>query len=116
MASLKKTPLYSRSSPPPRAVTPATHVDAPAGGGGRRTSRGRRAWAGWLLALALAAGLGWFAHRAAATGAPLSMAQIDRAIRRSIQERQLRAPTAQAYAAILPSVPRTPKPPGTMIP
>ena len=132
---MKKTPLYSRarapSQPPsqpigtpPRApdasaaaarsgITPAGVAATPHTGSApsrraawrARLARHERAlWVGSLLAvvtLNLAWQAPWREHPAA-----LTMAQIDAAMRRSIEDKPLTAPTARAYDAIIGSVVR----------
>jgi len=114
---MKKAPLYSRSRPPARAIAGAAaapaepapaHLDRP----GSRWSRlkpallrhERRLWAGAVL-LILAAALGLNTSLAPRPPA-LTMAQIDAAMRQSIDETPLPSPVARAYEAILPSVVR----------
>jgi S1-C subfamily serine protease len=120
---MKKAPLYSRSRPSarpaaatglPQAPSPVgTPTDAalPPAAGGRRARfkallvrRERRIWAAALLLL-VAAGValnGSVAPRAP----PLTIAQIDAAIRKSIEEKPLPSPVSAAYDAVLPSVVR----------
>ena len=117
---MKKAPLYSRSRPLARAPEPAAaDTAAPATGGSpaapaalTRRSRfkvrvvrhERQLWATAVLLL-LVAGLmlnGSMAPRKA----PLTIEQIDAAMRQSIEEKPLASPFARAYDAILPSVVR----------
>ena len=121
---MKKAPLYSRSRPPARAPddaaageavstgTPAAAAAptgaAPAARGGRFKARlirhERRLWAGAVLVL-VAAGLALNASMAPREPA-LTMAQIDAAMRKSIEEKPLPSPVSAAYDAVLPSVVR----------
>ena len=121
---MKKAPLYSRSRPPARAPdeaaageavstgTPAAAAAptgaAPATRGGRFTARlirhERRLWAGAVLLL-VAAGLALNSGVAPRVPA-LTMAQIDTAMRKSIEEKPLPSPVSAAYDAVLPSVVR----------
>ena len=66
--------------------------------------RERLLWAGALVLL-VAAGIGLNATRRP-VAPPLTLEQIDRAMRKSIDEKPLNAPTSRAYAAVLPSVVR----------
>jgi S1-C subfamily serine protease len=119
---MKKAPLYSRSRSPSRAesapsVTAASApaADGPANPAALATSRGSRFkaamlrrerwfWAGVLMLL-LVAGL---APTVANRSKPpvLTMAQIDAAMRQSIEDKPLSSAAARAYEAILPSVVR----------
>ena len=117
---MKKAALYSRSRKPAPAdaaasdepVVASAQIESfPAAPPGRwsrfkaRVARHERQL--WVTAFALlvVSGLALNAHRAPAN-APLSMEQIDKAMRKSIGEKPLAAPTARAYASILPSVVR----------
>lgn len=121
---MKKAPLYSRSRQPARpaegAATRASGApgDMPAalpGAASAATTRRarfrtllvrheRRLWAGAMLML-LVAGLALNSSVAPQTPA-LTMAQIDTAMRKSIEEKPLASPVSTAYDAILPSVVR----------
>ena len=108
-ATMKRVPLYSRSQRPPDPVADA--VAEPAGTAAPAT---RRDWFGhvllrherrlWALALvALAAGFWWLNP---VPKAPLTIEQIDAAVRQSIEDKPLVSPAARAYDAIIPSVVR----------
>jgi S1-C subfamily serine protease len=112
---MKKAPLYSRSRQPaaPSAALPAEAAEPVAAAPVAARRKGfkafaarheRRLWAAAVLML-LAAGLALnpslTPHKA-----PLTLAQIDSAIRKSIEEKPLPSPVAAAYEAILPSVVR----------
>jgi S1-C subfamily serine protease len=120
---MKKAPLYSRSRPPARASddaaveaaaaqttdsAPAPSSAAPATRRGRFKAmlvrHERRLWASAVLLL-IAAGLALNSSMAPRTPA-LTMAQIDAAMRKSIEEKPLPSPVAAAYDAVLPSVVR----------
>jgi S1-C subfamily serine protease len=117
---MKKTPLYSRSrtpapaadSHPPERIEPLP--GAPIGAASASRPRGRiavlllrnerRVWAaaGMLL---IAGGLAL--HGATLPRNPtLTMAQIDAAMRKSIEDKPLPSPVAAAYDAVIPSVVR----------
>ena len=108
---MKKVPLYSRS---PRAAEKAQEVpDAgvPATAIATRRSRAvaalsrheRRLWA--LALIALAAGF-WWANPMLSAKSPLTMEQIDTAMRQSIEDRPLISAASRAYESIIPSVVR----------
>jgi S1-C subfamily serine protease len=120
---MKKAPLYSRSRPAARPVdtslanqTPATSesnaapVLTPAPRGRRARFKAlllrheRRVWAGAVLLL-VAAGVA-LSGAVAPQSPALTIAQIDAAIRKSIEEKPLPSPVSAAYDAILPSVVR----------
>ena len=111
---MKKTPLYSRSRRPADPVEAASAavpaaVTAPAA----PTRRGRlvalvgrherKVWALALLVLALVL---WYGNPALSMKAPLTMEQIDAAMRQSIEDKPLLSPATRAYEAIIPSVVR----------
>ena len=121
---MKKAPLYSRSRQPTRSIgsaplesnpgfesAPPAASDAAAPPGPRRTRlkamlirRERQLWASAVLLLVVGALAlnGSVAPRSPA----LTMAQIDGAMRKSIEEKPLVSPVTAAYGAILPSVVR----------
>ncbi len=117
---MKKAPLYSRSrqsARPADGTAPAaaaTSGDGPAASLAPATRRSRfkamlgrherQLWASAVLML-LVAGLALNTSMAPKTPA-LTMAQIDQAIRKSIEEKPLASPVSAAYDAILPSVVR----------
>jgi S1-C subfamily serine protease len=118
---MKKAPLYSRSRP---AARPAdANASVPAAGGDAVPAAGaapaaparsrlktlllrneRRIWAGAVLIL-VAAGVA-LTTSVAPRAPALTIAQIDTAIRKSIEEKPLPSPVSAAYDAILPSVVR----------
>jgi S1-C subfamily serine protease len=119
---MKKVPLYSRSRRP-AAVADADARDAatrgagdapgaPAGARGGRFARWRaaalrherRLWATAFLVL-LGAAL-FLDPRLAPRETPLTIEQIDAALRQSIEEKPLIAAESRAYEAIMPSVVR----------
>ncbi len=123
---MKKAPLYSRS--PTRSAAPqaeaapdaAAPADAPLAAGAAEAappSSGRRSrlksfvarherqlWASALL-LFVVCGLALNSSTRPGT-APLTMKQIDYAMRKSIEETPLASPAAKAYDAVIPSVVR----------
>jgi len=112
-ATMKRVPLYSRSQRPPEPVVeaPASPAMELAGAPAASTLRGRLGQAMlrherrlWALALvAVAAGFWWLNPT---PKAPLTIEQIDAAVRQSIEEKPLVSPAARAYDAIIPSVVR----------
>jgi len=114
MPPMKKTPLYSRSRRPadPLEAAPAA-VQAAASTPAAPTRRSRLAallarherkvWALGLLVLALAL---WYGNPALSMKAPLTIEQIDAAMRQSIEDKPLVSPATRAYEAIIPSVVR----------
>ncbi len=120
---MKKAPLYSRSRASTRGADPspdanaaaATAVRTPGPVSGTPGSRGtrftallarheRRLWAGAMAVLLVAGVSSALLHERAKPA--LTMAQIDAAMRKSIEETPLQSPAARAYEAILPSVVR----------
>jgi S1-C subfamily serine protease len=108
---MKKVPLYSRS---PRVAEQAQEVpDAgvPAAAIATRRSRAvavlarheRRLWALALIALAVAF---WWANPMLSAKPPLTMEQIDIAMRQSIEDKPLVSAASRAYESIIPSVVR----------
>ena len=117
---MKKAPLYSRSRPPAR-LPQAAAPDAGGSPGGAPAARPeghprrarftaalarheRQLWASAVLMLIVA---GLVLNASLAPKAPaLTMAQIDAAMRKSIEEKPLPSPVSAAYDAIIPSVVR----------
>ncbi len=127
---MKKTPLYSRSQrPPPPAAPPASPAAPNAAGTGAtavgagasavsaaagaptRAQRWRRAasrheralWAAALAGVLLAAML-W--RQGAGPATPLTLEQVDFAMRKSLQEKPLPSQTAAAYETVRGSLVR----------
>ncbi|MCE9659280.1 MAG: trypsin-like peptidase domain-containing protein [Burkholderiales bacterium] len=109
---MKKTPLYSRSRRPAEAPEAALAAapPVPAAPPGRRARLAallarheRKVWALALAAMALGI---WYGNPALSMKAPLTMEQIDAAMRKSIEDKPLVSPAARAYEAVIPSVVR----------
>jgi S1-C subfamily serine protease len=110
---MKRVPLYSRSLRPTEPVVePAVSSDAPGAAGAVPAGKGRwaalarherRLWALLLISLALAF---WWSSPALRAKPPLTMEQIDSAMRQSIEDKPLVSPVSRAYDAIVPSVVR----------
>ncbi len=107
---MKRVPLYSRSHRP--TETPAEPAAAAPDPGAAAAKPGRwaalarherRLWALLLLCLGLAF---WWSNPTFRAKPPLTIEQIDAAIRQSIEEKPLVAPESRAYDAIIPSVVR----------
>ena len=106
---MKKVPLYSRSQ---RAAAPPTEAGAvpaaaaPAGLHSRFAAglarHERRLWAAMLIVAAAF----WWLNPTLVSKAPLTMEQIDAAMRQSIGDKPLIAPESRAYDTIMPSVVR----------
>jgi S1-C subfamily serine protease len=106
---MKKVPLYSRSQ---RAAAPPTEAGAvpaaaaPAGLHSRFAAglarHERRFWAAMLIVAAAF----WWLNPTLVSKAPLTMEQIDAAMRQSIGDKPLIAPESRAYDTIMPSVVR----------
>ena len=120
---MKKAPLYSRSRSgavfeaapvKPQAAAAAAPVAGAAAVGGRRSGRwgSLLGWARrherWLWPAALLTLMAVYAvnDRARPSVAPMSIEQIDRAMRKSIEEKPLASAAARAYEAIIGSVVR----------
>ena len=115
---MKKAPLYSRSRAPSRTPPPdlasqpaavsGTHATAARSSWSRLAAGAarheRRLWA-TLVLLLVAGGWAWSNFHERARPA-LTMAQIDTAMRRSIEDTPLPSAHARAYETILPSVVR----------
>ena len=107
---MKRVPLYSRSQ---RPAEPEPDADVAATAPVERRLRTRftgallrherRLWAAAILLLAAAF---WWLNPTLVPKAPLTMEQIDAAMRKSIEEQPLVSPSSRAYDAILPSVVR----------
>jgi S1-C subfamily serine protease len=115
---MKKVPLYSRSrrpaEPSSEAPGPGEAVAAgsslPASAPTRRSRfaaavvrHERRLWALALITLAVAF---WWLNPTLVPKPPLTIEQIDSAIRQSIEEKPLVSPATRAYEAVIPSVVR----------
>lgn len=116
---MKKAPLYSRSHsagrPSGAALVDAVSAEAaapepaaagvrPRGWRARLARHERRLWA--ALVLLVAAGAVGYETLKKPPEPPITMSQIDRAMRKSIAEKPLASPEAAAYQTILPSVVR----------
>jgi len=107
---MKRVPLYSRSlrptETPAEPATAAGDAAATAPKPGRWAAfarHERRLWVLLILALGVAF---WWSNPTFRAKPPLTIEQIDAAIRQSIEEKPLVAPEARAYDAIIPSVVR----------
>ena len=110
---MKRVPLYSRSHRPTEpAAEAAAAPDGPGAAAARPAAAGRwtalarherRLWALLLISLALAF---WWSSPGLRAKPPLTMEQIDSAMRQSIEEKPLVSPFSRAYDAIVPSVVR----------
>ncbi|MGZ5238889.1 MAG: S1C family serine protease [Caldimonas sp.] len=107
---MKKVPLYSRSQRAAEVPQEAPAAALPAAAATRRARIGaalirheRRLWAVALVALAAAF---WWTGPGVAPKAPLTIEQIDTAMRQSIEDKPLVSPATRAYDAIIPSVVR----------
>ena len=106
---MKRVPLYSRSHRP--TETPPEPAAADAGTGAARkpgrwaalARHERRLWALLILCLAVAF---WWSNPTFRAKPPLTIEQIDAAIRQSIEDKPLISPESRAYDAIIPSVVR----------
>ena len=108
---MARTPLYSRSPLRPEAVAASPQPDplqglaaAPASRLGALARRHER-WCWAIASLLLAALAGWPAWTGKSQS-PLSIEQIDAALRESIAKEPLSSAAAAAYEAVLPSVVR----------
>jgi S1-C subfamily serine protease len=108
---MKRVPLYSRShrptdtpAEPAAAAADAAAAAAPKPGRWAALARHeRRLWALLILCLAVAF---WWSNPTFRAKPPLTIEQIDAAIRQSIEDKPLIAPESRAYDAIIPSVVR----------
>jgi len=111
---MKRVPLYSRSLRPteaPVATEPAPEIAAaalapaaPKSRLGRFVIRHERRF--WVVALVAVAAAFWWFNPAANLKPPLTIEQIDSAIRQSIEDKPLVSAASRAYDAIIPSVVR----------
>jgi S1-C subfamily serine protease len=108
---MKRVPLYSRSHRPTEAPAEPAAAAAEAVAAAARTSgrwavlarHERRLWALLIVCLAVAF---WWSNPTFRAKPPLTIEQIDAAIRQSIEDKPLIAPESRAYDAIIPSVVR----------
>jgi len=106
---MKRVPLYSRSHRPTeaRAEPPAADAGAAAapkpGRWAALARHERRLWALLILCLGVAF---WWSNPTFRAKPPLTIEQIDAAVRQSIEDKPLVAPESRAYDAIIPSVVR----------
>jgi S1-C subfamily serine protease len=110
---MKRVPLYSRSHRPTETpAEPAAGAAAADGSAGTASRPGRwaalarherRLWALLILCLGLAF---WWSNPTFRAKPPLTMEQIDAAMRQSIEDKPLISPESRAYDAIMPSVVR----------
>ena len=106
---MKRVPLYSRSHRPTEipAEPAAAAADAAATPAPRRWAvlarHERRLWALLILCLGVAF---WWSNPTFRAKPPLTIEQIDAAVRQSIEDKPLVAPESRAYDAIIPSVVR----------
>jgi S1-C subfamily serine protease len=110
---MKRVPLYSRSHRP--TETPADRAAGAAATDGSAAAASRpgrwaalarherRLWALLILCLGLAF---WWSNPTFRAKPPLTMEQIDAAMRQSIEDKPLVSPESRAYDAIIPSVVR----------
>jgi len=107
---MKRVPLYSRSHR--LTETPAEPAAAAAAGAAAAPKPGRwaalarherRLWALLILCLGVAF---WWSNPTFRAKPPLTIEQIDAAVRQSIEDKPLIAPESRAYDAIIPSVVR----------
>ena len=107
---MKRVPLYSRSHRPteipaePAVAGDAGAAAAPTPGRWAALARHeRRLWALLILCLFVAF---WWSNPTFRAKPPLTIEQIDAAMRQSIEDKPLIAPESRAYDAIIPSVVR----------
>ncbi|MDQ6684613.1 MAG: trypsin-like peptidase domain-containing protein [Pseudomonadota bacterium] len=119
---MKRVPLYSRSHRPAAAeATKPGRLAAGAAASPEQDSAGtvpqpwRARWTAallrherrlWLAALIALAAAFWWLNPTLVPKPPLTMEQIDAAMRQSIEDKPLSSPAARAYDTILPSVVR----------
>lgn len=110
---MKRVPLYSRSQRPTELPAEAAAAAVAGDAGAAAPTRPgrwaalarheRRLWALLIICLGLAF---WWSNPTFRAKAPLTIEQIDAAVRQSIEEKPLVAPESRAYDAIIPSVVR----------
>ncbi len=107
---MKRVPLYSRSHRPTEApAEPAAAAPDPGaapakpGRWAALARHERRLWALLILCLGVAF---WWSNPTFRAKPPLTIEQIDAAIRQSIEDKPRIAPESRAYDAIIPSVVR----------
>jgi len=104
---MKRVPLYSRShrptETPAEPAAAAAEAPPPPGRWAALARHERRLWALLILCLAVAF---WWSNPTFRAKPPLTIEQIDAAIRQSIEDKPLIAPESRAYDAIIPSVVR----------
>ena len=110
---MKKTPLYSRSRRPVEVAEDAPVAPPVQAAAAPTTRRGRlmaliarherKVWALGLAVMALGI---WYGNPALSMKPPLTIEQIDAAVRQSIEDKPLISPATRAYEAIIPSVVR----------
>ena len=108
---MKRVPLYSRSR---RSAEPAAPASEPPGTPPAQPTRRARLGAAlrrherrlWVAALVAFAAIFWLSNPARIARAPLTIEQIDAAMRKSIEEKPLVSAASRAYDAIIPSVVR----------
>jgi S1-C subfamily serine protease len=113
MHPMKRVPLYSRSHRPTEAAAEPAAGAAAADGSAAASPRAgrwavllrheRRLWALLIVCLGLAF---WWSNPTFRAKPPLTMEQIDAAMRQSIEDKPLVSPESRAYDAIIPSVVR----------
>jgi S1-C subfamily serine protease len=108
MPTMKKTPLYSRSRRPVDApeAAPLAVAAAPTRRSRLTALLTRHERKVWALALAVLVLGMWYGNPALSMKAPLTIEQIDAAMRRSIEDKPLLSPATRAYEAVFPSVVR----------
>ena len=107
---MKRVPLYSRSHRPTETpAEPAAAAPDPGAAGakpGRWAALARHERRLWVLLLLCLGVAFWWSNPTFRAKPPLTIEQIDAAIRQSIEEKPLVAPESRAYDAIIPSVVR----------
>ena len=110
---MKRVPLYSRSHRPPLAAEAPTAAAPASASVGAAPAPSRRAAfllrherRLWLLLLVVHALAFWWSGPTFNAKPPLTIEQIDAAMRQSIEDKPLVSPVSRAYEAIIPSVVR----------